>query len=62
MTLRTLPNAESATKTDNTRSARVPNMFRKKVAATMRPELMMSALGTAAKYAIWADGQKVTSI
>jgi hypothetical protein len=27
--------------------------LRKKVAATMRPELIMSALGTAAKYAIW---------
>jgi hypothetical protein len=32
----------------------LPNMFLKKVAATIRPELTMSALGTAAKYAIWS--------
>lgn len=49
MTLSTFPNAERATKTDRTRSAREPNMFRKNVAATIRPELMISSLDTAAK-------------
>lgn len=53
ITLNTFPKAESATKTERARSALLPNIFRKKVAATIRPELMMSALGTAAKYAIW---------
>lgn len=49
ITLSTFPNAESATKTDKTRSASDPNIFRKNVAATMRPELMISSLETAAK-------------
>ncbi len=53
MTLSTFPNAERATKTERTRSALFPNMFLKKVAATIRPERTISALGTAAKYAIW---------
>lgn len=52
MTLSTFPKAERATKTDNTRSAWIPNMLRKNMAATIRPELMISSLGTAAKYAI----------
>lgn len=52
ITLSTFPNAESATKTDRALSALVPNMFRKNSAATIRPELMMTSFGTAAKYAI----------
>lgn len=49
MTLRTFPNAERATNTDNTRSARDPNMFLKNEAANIRPEVMISSFGTAAK-------------
>lgn len=53
ITLSTLPKAERATKTERTRSARDPNMLRKNDAARIRPELTISSLGTAAKYAIW---------
>lgn len=52
MTLRTFPNAERATKTDSTRSARGPNIFLKNEPARIRPEVMISSFGTAAKYAI----------
>jgi len=52
ITLNTFPKAESATKTERTLSARTPNILRKKVAATICLELMISAFGTAAKYAI----------
>lgn len=54
MTLRTLPNADNATKTERARSARVPKTLRKNEAAKMRPEDAISSLGTAAKYAIWS--------
>jgi hypothetical protein len=52
MTLSTFPNADKATKTDKTRSAREPNIFLKNEAAKIRPEVMISSFGTAAKYAI----------
>lgn len=49
MTDRTFPNADKATKTDMTFSALAPNMFPKKVAATVWPEERNWSLGTAAK-------------
>lgn len=49
ITLSTLPKADRATKTERARSALTPNILRKKTAATIRPELTISALGTAAK-------------
>jgi hypothetical protein len=52
ITERTFPKADRATKTERARSALAPNMLRKKEAARIRPEEMISALGTAAKYAI----------
>jgi len=52
MTLRTLPNAERATKTESALSAFGPKTFLKKEAARMRPEVRISSFGTAAKYAI----------
>lgn len=52
MTERTFPNADKATKTESTFSALGPNMLRKNEAAKIRPELIISAFGTAAKYAI----------
>ena len=52
ITLRTFPNAERATKTERARSALDPKTLRKKLAATMRPEVRISSLGTAAKYAM----------
>lgn len=55
MTLRTLPKALSATNTERARSAEGPNILRKKDAARIRPDETISALGTAAKYAIFAS-------
>lgn len=52
MTDRTLPNADRATKTDITFSARAPNMLPKKAAATVWPEDRNCSFGTAAKYAM----------
>jgi hypothetical protein len=49
ITERTFPNAERATKTERTRSAREPKMLRKNEAARMRPEETISSFGTAAK-------------
>jgi hypothetical protein len=49
MTLSTFLNADSATKTDNARSAFAPNTLRKKEAARMRPDEAISAFGTAGK-------------
>ena len=49
MTLRTLPKADNATKTDSARSALFPKTLRKNDAARMRPEEMISSLETAAK-------------
>lgn len=49
ITERTFPNADKATKTDMTRSAREPNMFPKNVAATMLPDARNWSFGTAAK-------------
>lgn len=56
ITLSTFPYAESATKTDSALSALTPNIFLKKVAATILPELIISSFDTAAKYAILTSG------
>jgi hypothetical protein len=61
MTLKTFPNADSATKTERTRSALGPKIFLKNDAARIRPELTISSFGTAAKYAIYQNNEQLNS-
>lgn len=51
MTLRVLPKADRATKTDRALSAFSPKTLRKNEAARIRPDEAISSFGTAAKYA-----------
>src|SRR5690242_21669603 len=61
MTLRTLPKADRATKTDSARSAFGPKTLRKSEAATRRFEEMISSAGTAAKYAMLTNMYKMAT-